>query len=332
MIESEDYLDPVHKIPVYSLYGEQRRPTSEMLDHFDILLVDLQDLGCRIYTYLTTTAYMLEACAEKNKELWILDRPNPVGRPAEGMLLEKGWESFVGCGRLPMRHGLTLGEAAIWYCRERELNLSAKVIEMEGYQPEQEPYWGWPQDTLAWVNPSPNASSLNMARVYSGSVLLEGTTLSEGRGTTFPLEVIGAPDVDFYKVMKRMEKLAPQWLEGCQLRLCYFEPTFHKHAGRTCYGFQFHTDSPKYDHNTFRPHRLFALTLKTIRSLYPDYEIWRDFVYEYESERVAIDVINGGPRLREWIEDSESTPSDLEKILDREEGEWYESRRPSLLY
>src|SRR6478752_5329714 len=187
MIESPDFRDPVHGIPVFSLYGTVRRPTEEMLAHFDVLLVDLQDVGCRIYTFITTLLYVLEAAAQHGKTVWVLDRPNPAGRPVEGLKLRAGWESFVGAG---------------------------------------------PVGERSWVNPSPNAANLAMARAYAGTVMLEGTTLSEGRGTTRPLELLGAPGLDPRSLLTMLDRIVPSWLEGCRLRPCWFEPTFHKHAGK----------------------------------------------------------------------------------------------------
>jgi len=172
MVESPDFTDPVHGIPVFSLYGEVRRPTAAMMDTFDILLFDLQDVGCRIYTFITTLRYVLEEAARHKKEVWILDRPNPAGREIEGLRLREGWESFVGAGPLPMRHGLTLGELARWFVATLKLDVALHVVSMEGWK------GGWPPDR-AWVNPSPNAASLNMARCYAGTVMLEGTVLSE---------------------------------------------------------------------------------------------------------------------------------------------------------
>ena len=191
MVESEDFIDPAHGIPVFSLYGEVRRPTPRMMESFDVLLVDLQDLGCRVYTFLTTLRYVLEAAAAHGKSVWVLDRPNPAGRPVEGLRLRPGWESFVGAGPLPLRHGLTLGEAARWFVRTLGLDVDCQVVAMEGWDPASAPGYGWPLGERAWVNPSPNASSLGMARCYAGTVMLEGTTLSEGRGTTRPLELFG---------------------------------------------------------------------------------------------------------------------------------------------
>ena len=194
MIESPDFHDSTHGIPVFSLYGEVRRPTPQMMDTFDVLLVDLQDLGCRIYTFITTLRYILEAAAQHRKAVWVLDRPNPVGRPVEGLRLRPGWESFVGAGPLPMRHGLTLGELANWFVKTLRLDVEFNVVTMEGWEPARAPGYGWPLDERTWVNPSPNAPNLWMARCYAGTVMLEGTTLSEGRGTTRPLELFGAPE------------------------------------------------------------------------------------------------------------------------------------------
>lgn len=332
MVESPDYTDPVHGIAVFSLYGEVRRPTGQMMGSFDVLLVDLQDLGCRIYTFVTTLLYVLEAAAQHGKSVWVLDRPNPVGRPVEGLTLRPGWESFVGAGPLPMRHGLTLGELGRWFIRTRKLDVDYRVIEMDGWSPQRGPGFGWPLGERVWVNPSPNAPNLFMARAYAGTVMLEGTTLSEGRGTTRPLELFGAPDIDATRVAAEMQALAPQWLGGCQLRTCWFEPTFHKHVGRLCSGVQIHTEGPAYGHEAFRPWRLQALAFKAIRRLYPGYPLWRDFPYEYEIGKPAIDVINGSPLLREWVDDPASTPQDLDALAGPDEADWREERAGVLIY
>ena len=332
MVESPDFLDPVHGIPVFSLYGEVRRPTPAMLDTFDVLLVDLQDLGCRIYTFITTLRYVLEAAAEHGKSVWVLDRPNPAGRPAEGLSLRPGWESFVGAGPMPMRHGLTLGEMGHWFIRALKLDVDYRVIEMRGWEPDAAPGHGWPLGERAWVNPSPNAANLWMARAYAGTVLLEGTTLSEGRGTTRPLELFGAPDLDARALLATMRELAPRWLRGCALRECWFEPTFHKHAGRLCAGVQIHVEDAAYDHTAFRPWRLQALAFKALRRLRPDYPLWRDFAYEYEHDRRAIDLINGGEALRHWVDDLAATPDDLDALAAIDEAAWLEEREALLLY
>jgi len=332
MIESPDYRDPVHDIPVYSLYGAVRRPTVAMLADCDVLLVDLQDLGCRIYTFITTLRYVLEAAAECGKSVWVLDRPNPVGRPVEGLALRPGWESFVGAGRLPMRHGLTLGELGGWFVRTLRLDVDYECIGLAGWQPERAPGYGWPLHARAWVNPSPNAPNLYMARCYPGTVLLEGTTLSEGRGTTRPLELIGAPDLDARALVATMHAIAPAWLAGCRLRPCWFEPTFHKHAGTLCAGLQVHVEDSAYEHAMFRPWRLVAAALKALRRLRPDYPLWRDFPYEYERGRLAVDLINGSPLLRQWVDDPAATPADLEALAAPDEAAWRAEREPLLAY
>jgi uncharacterized protein YbbC (DUF1343 family) len=332
MVESPDFHDPVHGIPVFSLYGEVRRPTAAMLDHFDVLLVDLQDLGCRIYTFITTLRYVLEAAAQHRKAVWVLDRPNPVGRPVEGLTLRDGWESFVGAGPMPMRHGLTLGELGHWFIRQLRLDVEYRVIEMQGWQPDAAPGHGWPLGERAWINPSPNAPNLWMARCYAGTVMLEGTTLSEGRGTTRPLELFGAPDLDARALLKEMQALAPEWLRGCRLRECWFEPTFHKHVGRLCAGLQIHVEDGAYAHAAFRPWRLQALAFKALRRLRPEYPLWRDFPYEYERDRLAIDLINGSALLRQWVDDAAAAPGDLEALAAADEAAWREEREGVLLY
>jgi len=332
MVESPDFLDPVHGIPVFSLYGEVRRPTAAMMDSFDVLLVDLQDVGCRIYTFITTLRYVLEAAAQYKKSIWVLDRPNPVGRPVEGLLLRSGWESFVGAGPLPMRHGMTLGELTSWFVETLDLDIDCQVIKMDGWNPLAAPGYGWPLAERSWINPSPNAPNLSMARCYAGTVMLEGTTLSEGRGTTRPLEIFGAPDIEPRKLLAKMEALAPDWLRGCRLRECWFEPTFHKHAGKLCAGIQIHVDDPSYDHDQFKPWRLMALVFKALRLLNPDYELWRDFAYEYEKDRLAIDLISGGELLRQWVDDLAASVNDLSALANADEKSWGEERRSLLIY
>jgi uncharacterized protein YbbC (DUF1343 family) len=332
MIESADFKDPAHGIPVFSLYGKSRRPTAAMMNRFDVLLVDLQDLGCRVYTFITTLRYVLEAAAEHGKTVWVLDRPNLAGRPIEGLTLRRGWESFVGAGTLPMRHGLTLGELATWFVSALRLEVDYDVITMDGWEPSRAPGYGWPLGERAWVNPSPNAANLSMARCYSGTVMLEGTTLSEGRGTTRPLELFGAPDLDARALLAKMESLAPEWMRGCRLRDCWFEPTFSKHAGKLCGGIQIHVEDATYDHENFRPWRLIALALKSLRLLKPGYDLWRNFPYEYERDRLAIDVINGSELLRKWVDDPAAAPGDLDALAKADEESWLEERESVLLY
>jgi len=331
MMESPDFTDPTYGMPVFSLYGEVRRPTEASMATFDVMLVDLQDLGTRIYTFITTLRYVLEAAAEHGKAVWVLDRPNPAGRPIEGLTLRPGWESFVGAGAMPMRHGLTMGELGHWFVSTLGLDVDYRVIAMEGWAPDAAPGFGWLAERL-WINPSPNAPNLNMARAYPGTVMLEGTTLSEGRGTTRPLELFGAPDIDAKAVIAEMHRLAPDWLAGCALRDIWFQPTFHKHVGQLCNGVHIHAEGRFYDHAAFRPWRVQALAFKAILALMPDYPLWRDFPYEYAFGKLPIDVINGGPALREWVDDSAATPGDLDSLTCPDEVAWAAESRNFQLY
>ena len=331
MMESPDFTDPRYGIPVFSLYGEVRRPTGQSMGTFDVMLVDLQDLGTRIYTFITTLLYVLEAAAQHGKAVWVLDRPNPAGRPIEGLTLLPGWESFVGAGPMPMRHGMTLGEIGHWFVDHYQLDVDYHVIEMEGWAPDTASGFGWPADRV-WINPSPNAPNVNMARAYPGTVMLEGTTLSEGRGTTRPLEIFGAPDLDAAAIIAEMQRLAPEWLTGCTLRDIWFQPTFHKHVGQLCNGVHIHAEGPGYDHTSFKPWRVQALAFKAIRALRPDYDLWRDFPYEYEFGKLAIDVINGGTGLRDWVDDGAMAAADLDAMASPGEAAWAQDRRSFLIY
>jgi uncharacterized protein YbbC (DUF1343 family) len=332
MIESDNFTHPVFNIPVFSLYGKVRKPTSEMIDTFDTVIVDLQDIGSRAYTYMITLFYMLDSCAGTGKSVWLLDRPNPVGRPVEGSILKDGWESFIGAKSLIMRHGLTIGELALWYKNMKELDVDLKIIKMENWNPETGPGFGWPAFELSWVNPSPNASSLSMARCFPGTVLFEGTTLSEGRGTTSPLEITGAPGIDFVSVLEKMKLLKSEWITGCNIIPCTFEPTFDQYQDQLCSGIHIYTDNKMYKHSQFKPYRLCALILKAIKLTLPDSQLWREFLFEYESERMAIDLISGGTFLRKWVDDSNATISDLDEYLLKDEAEWTQCRDSFLLY
>jgi uncharacterized protein YbbC (DUF1343 family) len=232
-----------------------------------------------------------------------------------------------------MRHGLTLGELARWFVSTLKLDVDCQVIALEGWQPQATPGYGWPLGRRTWVNPSPNAPTLWMARCYAGTVMVEGTTLSEGRGTTRPLELFGAPDVDVQSLVTTMRDLAPSWMRGCRLRPCWFEPTFYKHVGKLCAGVQIHVeDEVYYEHEAFRPWRLMALAFKALRRLAPDYPLWRDFVYEYERDRLAIDVINGSDLLRQWVDDPQASPADLDALAAKDEAAWSAERQAYLLY
>ena len=333
MIETEDFVDPKFGIPVYSLYGKNRRPTKESLEKFDVLLVDLQDIGTRLYTYVTTLYYMMEACHNTEKEIWVLDRPNPAGRSIEGPLLEKDFVSFVGCfPGLMHRHGLTLGELGNYFLKSNSWNLKYKVIKMQGYSMNKAPGWGWPLNEIPWVNPSPNIPTLAACRTFAGTVLIEGTTLSEGRGTTRPLEVIGASDIDSEKVLKEMSRLNSKWMQGCFLRPCFFEPTFHKHSAKLNSAFQIHVDYNGFQPAKFFPFRLTCLALKAIRNLYADYDLWKKPPYEYENEKMPIDLICGTAKVREWVDDKNAKVSDLESFLKKGESQWKKSSKEFHLY
>lgn len=330
MVETVDCVDEVLGIPIFSLYGEVRRPTAEMLATVDVILFDVQDLGTRVYTFLTTLLYILEGAEKAGKEVWVLDRPNPAGREIDGATLVKGQESFVGAASIPMRHGLTLGEAARWFVKRFSLDVALEVVPMQDYDPTADGF-GWPQ-ALTWVNPSPNAASLNMARCYPGTVLLEGTTLSEGRGTTIPLEVLGAPDLNMSEVLAVANELAPNWMKGAYIRPCWFEPTFHKYAGELCCGLQMHADFSAYIPGPFAPYRMVAGLLKAIRQLAPEYVIWRNHAYEYAEERLPIDVIDGGSALRNFVDDTSVTVEMFDARLVRDASAWRAERAGILLY
>jgi uncharacterized protein YbbC (DUF1343 family) len=332
MIESGHFFDQVRNIPIYSLYSEVRKPTAEMLNTFDVLLIDIQDIGYRVYTYLSTVFAMLEACAANQKQVWVLDRPNPAGRKIEGIILETGWESFIGPAPMILRHGLTIGEVARWYKDHAKLDLDLHIAQMQEYNPEAHPGFGWPVGELSWVNPSPNASSLNMVRCYAGTVLFEGTPLSEGRGTSTPLEIFGAPDLDTDAIRKIMEQFAPQWLDGCILRSCLFEPTSGKYTETVSKGWQIHTDNFYYQYDNFNPFKLCSLVLKAIRTWDPHYPLWLDIPYEYEKDRLPIDLLNGGPFLRNWVDDEHAVANDLEERLFLDTDAWREVQNTYRIY
>jgi uncharacterized protein YbbC (DUF1343 family) len=303
-----------------------------MLATFDIVLCDLQDVGWRGYTWVATLLYMLEACARSGKEVWVLDRPNPAGRPIEGSRLVPGQESFVGVVPIPQRHGLTLGELARYMVAHFRLDVPMDVVPMQGYRPHEGPGFGWPPGEI-WVNPSPAIASLNCARCYTGTVLLEGTHLSEGRGTSTPLEVFGSPNLNVEALLQRMMETTADFCRGCYVRPCFFQPTFDKYAGQLCSGGQLHADFGGYNPAVFRPYRFVSALLKAMRFVHPEFELWRDFPYEYEpAHRWPVDVINGGPSLREWVDDPQSTARDWDDALGPDERSWAVERAPFLLY
>ncbi len=296
MIEWEGFTDPGSGLVVHSLYGEHRKPTAEMLAPLDVLVIDLQDVGARYYTFIWTMLLCLEACAEMGKQVIVLDRPNPLGgRITEGNVLDPEYRSFVGLAPIPMRHGMTIGELARFFVHWLGLDLDLEVVWMEG--------WGRDMDFAAtglpWVMPSPNMPTLDTARVYPGGCLLEGTNLSEGRGTTRPFEIFGAPQVD----PEVLAGALTDWnLPGCRFRPLYFEPTFHKYAGEVCGGVQVHVT----DAEIFESVTTYSAAISAIRNLWPEPFAWKKPPYEYESEKLPIDILTGGTTWRTAVETGHS--------------------------
>jgi uncharacterized protein YbbC (DUF1343 family) len=322
MVESAHGVDPRRGIPAWSLYSETRKPTPEMLDGLEILVVDLQDVGCRVYTFIWTLRLVLEACGEAGVRVLVLDRPNPLGGlEVEGNRVSADCTSFVGMEPLPMRHGMTPGELAFWFQRGRGVACELEVVRMEG--------WSrgmlWPETGLPWVMPSPNMPAFETALVYPGTVLLEGTTASEGRGTTRPFEFIGGPWVDGEKLAEELRCAA---LPGAAFRPVTFQPTFQKWQGRTCGGVQIHvTDAAR-----FRPYRTGLALLRALWERYREKGFgWREPPYEYEAVRLPIHLLLGDPAVREELETG-AEPVEMEHRWKRELLDWEEERRPYLLY
>ncbi len=321
MISSPDFLDSLLKLPVISLYGPRMAPPPASLEKVDAVLVDLQDVGTRVYTFAATLAKVMEAAAAAGVKVVVLDRPNPIGgEQVEGNVLRPEWASFVGPYPLPMRHGLTLGELARYYNATQKLGCDLEVI----------PARGWRRGDygdatgLPWVLPSPNLPTLDSATVYPGQVLLEGTNLSEGRGTTRPFELFGAPYLDPARIKARLAEIP---LPGVVLREAFFEPTFHKWAGELCHGCQLHVT----DRRGFKPYFTTLALLGVIRELYPNDFAWRQPPYEYETERLPIDLLTGDAAIREGLD--QGTPvSELEAAWQKELGEFLDVRREFLLY
>lgn len=321
MIESDHYTDPATGLPVHSLYGELRKPTPEMLEGLDALVYDLQDVGVRVYTFVWTMALAMEACADAGVLFVVLDRPNPLGGVRrEGAVLRSGFESFVGLHPIPLRHGLTCGELARWLNEEREIGCDLEVVPCGGWR--RSMYWG---DTgLPWVMPSPNLPTSDSCDVYPGTVLLEGTNLSEGRGTTRPFEFFGAP---YLRPEAVAERLGPELGPGVTLRPCHFEPTFQKHAGVVCGGGQLHVS----DHGAFEPVRTAVAILRVCRALAADDFAWRPPPYEYEEVLRPIDILWGHDGLRSGV-DAGATVDEILEGVDVELAAFTESVRPFLLY
>ncbi|MCG6989458.1 MAG: DUF1343 domain-containing protein [Gemmatimonadetes bacterium] len=307
MVESAYYADPGTGLPVHSLYSDVRQPTAEMLTGIETLLFDLQDVGVRVYTFVWTMALAMEACARAGLRFVVLDRPNPVGGTVlEGPVLRAGFESFVGLHPVPLRHGLTVGELARWLNVERGIGCDLDVVPMEGWRRDM----SWSETGLPWVLPSPNLPTPASCAVYPGMVLVEGTNLSEGRGTTKPFELVGAPWIDGRALALRMRA---EELPGVSFRACSFEPTFQKHAGHRCGGVQIHVT----DAAAFRPVRTAIALLRAARDLAPADFAWRMPPYEYEERLMPIDILWGHDGLRRGL-DAEASVDEILGGVDRE--------------
>jgi uncharacterized protein YbbC (DUF1343 family) len=321
MIETAHADDKRRKVPIFSLYSETREPTPAMLDLIDVLVIDIQDVGARIYTFIYTMANCLRAAARKGLPVIVCDRPNPIGGVAvEGPMLEKDFESFVGQFPIPMRHGMTIGELARLFNERHGIGAKLEVVPMEGWS--RGMYWD--ETGLPWVMPSPNMPTLDTAIVYPGTVLFEGTMLSEGRGTTRPFELIGAPWIDGEELASRMNAIG---LEGAHFRPAIFEPTFQKHARATCGGVQIHVT----ERNAFEPVKAGVALMRECNEMAPDRFAWRPPPYEYEHGKMPIDILAGSQALREQIA-ARMPLADIVASWRDDEAEFAKLRAPYLLY
>jgi uncharacterized protein YbbC (DUF1343 family) len=321
MIETRHARDEIRRVPVYSLYSETREPTAEMLRGLDALVVDLQDVGVRIYTYIYTMANCLKAARRHGLKVIVCDRPNPIGGVAvEGMVLERGFESFVGMYPIPMRHGMTIGELARLFNDHFAIGADLEVVPMEGWR--REMYFD--ATGLTWILSSPNIPTFDTTTVYPGTVLFEGTNISEGRGTTRPFEFVGAPWIVAERFCEAMNRTA---LAGVFFRPIVFEPTFQKHARQACGGCQIHV----LDRRAFRPVATAVALMAAFRASDPGRFKWKDPPYEYELERMPIDVLTGSKRLREQIESG--VPADeIARSWEKDVAEFERVRKGFLLY
>jgi uncharacterized protein YbbC (DUF1343 family) len=302
MVESPHGRDPDLAIPLFSLYADVRRPTEEMLSHIDIFVVDLQEAGCRVYTFITTLFSCLEEAARLGKTVIVLDRPNPVGGTMEGNVLLPGMTSFVGVHPIPLRHGLTMGELASFFNRDAGIGADLRVVPMKGWRRSML----FTDTGLPWVPPSPNLPTPESAVVYPGQVLLEGTNLSEGRGTTRPFELCGAPFIDSAALVRALGRYR---LPGVVPREASFEPTFQKWRGKVCHGLQLHVTDP----SVYRPVRTTLALLREVIRRRPEDFAWKKPPYEYESRRLPFDILSGDPRIRAILEGG-GLPSAVEKL------------------
>jgi uncharacterized protein YbbC (DUF1343 family) len=321
MIEWESFSDPATGLPTYSLYGKTRKPRPEMLANVDVLMIDLQDVGSRYYTFIWTLELCMQACHEAGKTVIVLDRPNPInGHITEGPVLKPGFASFVGLRPLPARHGMTMGEVGAYLCAAFYPGLDYRVVAMQGWK---RTLW-FDQTALPWVLPSPNMPTLDTALVYPGMCLLEGTNLSEGRGTTRPFEIFGAPFIHPETIVKALNEFK---LPGVVFRPLSFQPTFQKHANTLCGGAQIHVT----DRDKFKPFKTGVAILKAVHNTYPRDFAWKQPPYEYEEIKLPIDILAGTDRLRKDIEAWKDL-DDMEKWWKEETKAFEKTRRRYLLY
>ncbi|MDA2933741.1 DUF1343 domain-containing protein [Acidobacteria bacterium AH-259-D05] len=321
MIEWEDYRDPVTHLPVYSLYGKTRSPTEKMLKEVDVVIFDLQDVGARYYTYIHTLALAMKSCQGQGKSFILLDRPNPInGVEVEGTVLDPDFRSFVGLYPLAMRHGMTVGELALYFNQEFHISCELEVIKMQGWAREM-----FFEDTqLPWALPSPNMPTADTAIVYPGMCLLEGTNVSEGRGTTRPFEISGAPWIKPLEMVKRLEQME---LPGALFRPIHFTPTFHKWASQRIGGIQIQVT----DRRAFRPVLTGLALLKEYREMGKDQFAWKSPPYEYEYEKLPFDILCGTDKIRKSMEAGTSL-QELENSWKEELQAFREIRQKYLLY
>ncbi|WP_127716115.1 exo-beta-N-acetylmuramidase NamZ domain-containing protein [Halobacteriovorax sp. HLS] len=323
MIETKDFIHPYFKIPVHSLYGETRIPTDEMLEGIDTLVVDLQDVGTRVYTYISTLTLAMEKCAQLGVKVVVLDRPNPVGGlNIEGTILEEKFKSFVGRFEMPQRHAMTMGEVGHFAKKNFNIDVAYDVIEMKHWQRSM----NWHDCKLPWLNPSPNLPTPEGALTFVGTVLFEGTKLSEGRGTTRSLEVVGHPSIEPFSFLEKINKnIGP--IEGAIFRPCTFHPMFQKHAGTTCGGVHIHVTN----WNTFKSWTASQLLCREFYAHLGDEFQWQDAAYEYEYDKLAIDLINGTEKVKHWVE-SNGSLDDLQRIESTGMDLYFSRRDNALLY
>ncbi len=321
MVEWEGYRDPVTGLPIYSLYGETRVPTPEMLDDVSVVLFDIQDVGARYYTFIYTMAHVMMACQREGKKIIILDRPNPIGGVTiEGNILHRRYASFVGMFPICVRHGMTVGELALLFNHDFGIEADLEVLAMEGWQRSM----FYDQTGIPWIIPSPNMPTLETAIVYPGMCLLEGTNLSEGRGTTRPFEIFGAPFIEPNRLCDHLSQLK---LPGVRFRAVRFRPTFQKFKGVICGGCQIHV----VDRAVFKPFLSGVAIIRAIRTMYPDQFRWRLPPYEYEYEKLPIDILAGCSRLRRMIDEGVEL-SEIEAYWKPDEESFADQRKPYLLY